>query len=85
MTDFRTQADRATLPIVSPVRARPTTEAEDPRLEVGLTRVEDNELRRLNWMAQKGQLTEGMRTRMIELRLRDRRKTIRRPRIVADE
>ena len=68
-----------------PVRARPTTESDDSRLEVGLTRIEDNELRRLNWMAQKGQLTEGMRARMIELRLRDRRKTIRRPRIVADE
>ena len=54
-------------------------------MDGGLTRVEDNELRRLNWMAQRGQLTEPMRERMIELRLRDRRKTIRRPRLVADD
>ncbi len=67
------------------MRTRPRADAEDPSLDVGLTRVEDNELRRLNWMAQRGRLTEGMRERMIELRLRDRRKTIRRPRLVSDE
>lgn len=67
------------------MRTRPSTEAEDPSLEVGLTRVEDNELRRLNWMAQRGTLTDAMRERMLELRLRDRRQTIRRPRLVADE
>lgn len=68
-----------------PVRTRPSAETEDTSLECGLTRVEDNELRRLNWMAQRGELTEGMRERMLELRLRDRRGTIRRPRLVADQ
>lgn len=67
------------------MRTKPTVEAEDASPEVGLTRLEDNELRRLNWMAQRGMLTEGMRERMIELRLRDRRETIRRPRLVSDE
>ena len=67
------------------MRARPSTGAEETCVDGGLTRVEDNELRRLNWMAQRGQLTEQMRERMIELRLRDRRKTIRRPRLVADD
>lgn len=67
------------------MRARARAEAEEASLGVGLTRVEDNELRRLNWMAQRGRLTEGMRERIIELRLRDRRATIRRPRLVADE
>lgn len=72
-------------PISSVVHARPRSESEDPSLEAGLTRVEDNELRRLNWMAQRGRLTDAMRERMIELRLRDRRKTIRRPRLVSDD
>ena len=67
------------------MRTRPSAEAEDSSLEVGLTRVEDNELRRLNWMAQRGTLTEALRERMVELRLRDRRQTIRRPRLVGDE
>ena len=66
------------------MRMRPTAEVEGSSLEVGLTRAEDNELRRLNWMAQRGKLTEGMRERMVELRLRDRRKTIRHPRLVSD-
>jgi hypothetical protein len=67
------------------MRAKSRTAPEDVCAEVGLTRVEDNELRRLNWLAQRGELTESMRERMIELRLRDRRQTIRRPRLVADE
>ena len=72
-------------PIPSPMRTWSRTDTEDPSLEVGLTRVEDNELRRLNWMAQRGRLTDALHERMIELRLRDRRKTIRRPRLVSDE
>lgn len=67
------------------MRTKPSAEVEDPSVEVGLTRVEDNELRRLNWMAQRGTLTEAMQERMVELRLRDRRQTIRRPRLVADQ
>lgn len=67
------------------MRTKPSSEVEDPSVEAGLTRVEDNELRRLNWMAQRGTLTEAMRERMVELRLRDRRQTIRRPRLVADQ
>lgn len=67
------------------MRTKPRAEAEEASPEVGLTRLEDNELRRLNWMAQRGMLTDGMRERMVELRLRDRRETIRRPRLVSDE
>lgn len=67
------------------MRARSSAGAEETCVDGGLTRVEDNELRRLNWMSQRGQLTEQMRERMIELRLRDRRETIRRPRLVSDD
>lgn len=70
---------------IGTMRSRPTAEDEETSLELGLTRVEDNELRRLNWMAQRGRLTQAMSERMIELRLRDRRKTIRRPKLVADD
>lgn len=67
------------------MRARSSAGTEEVCVDGGLTRVEDNELRRLNWMSQRGQLTEQMRERMMELRLRDRRKTIRRPRLVSDD
>lgn len=67
------------------MRTRPKAEADDASLEGGLTRVEDNELRRLNWMAERGLATPAMHGRINELRQRDRRTTIRRPRIVADE
>jgi hypothetical protein len=41
---------------------------------------EDSELRRLNYMAKMGQLSEHSRERMLELRLRDRRQDVREPR-----
>lgn len=50
----------------------------------GLTREEDDELRRLNWMSQIGALAVRKIERMIELRLRDRRKEIRPPREFTD-
>lgn len=85
MHDPSPQVGVSELPIVQAMRTRSRAEVDDTSAEVGLTRVEDNELRRLNWLAQRGELTERMRERMIDLRLRDRRKTIRRPRLVADD
>jgi hypothetical protein len=41
---------------------------------------EDDELRRLYFMSQHGELSERSRQRMLELRLRDRREKIRPPR-----
>ena len=45
-----------------------------------LSREEDNELRRLNFMSQLGALSERSKLRIIELRIRDRRHAIRPPR-----
>ncbi|HUB70416.1 MAG TPA: hypothetical protein VL984_08335 [Acidimicrobiales bacterium] len=53
-------------------------EIDDPR--PGLTREEDDELRRLAYLARFGVLDDVTKERMVELRLRDRRKTIREPR-----
>lgn len=50
-----------------------------------LTRDEDDELRRLNWIAQIGSLSFHKRERMMELRMRDRRTEIREPREFAEE
>jgi len=50
-----------------------------------LTREEDDELRRLNWISQIGCLSQHKRERMVELRLRDRRQEIRPPREFAEE
>lgn len=47
-----------------------------PILE-GLTRDEDDELRRLHHFSQLGDLTGRKRERLVELRLRDRRKDVR--------
>ncbi|HET6966319.1 MAG TPA: hypothetical protein VFH58_16210 [Acidimicrobiales bacterium] len=49
-------------------------------VEEPLTREEDDELRRLNFLAQTGALSERSEARVLELRLRDRRKKIRPPR-----
>lgn len=43
----------------------------------GLTRDEDDELRRLHRLSQMGELAGRKRERLIELRVRDRRKDIR--------
>ena len=50
-----------------------------------LTREEDDELRRLHWLSQVGTLAGKKTERLLELRLRDRRKEIRAPREFAEE
>jgi hypothetical protein len=45
-----------------------------------LSRDEDDDLRRLNWLAQNGTLSPLFEERLLERRLRDRRKDIRPPR-----
>ena len=57
-----------------------TTTQETPELVQGLTPEEDDELRRLHFFQQVGTLAGQKLDRFIELRLRDRRKTIRPPR-----
>ena len=56
------------------------TEVEDEITGSRLTRDEDDELRRLNFLAQHGTASKRTRERIGELRLRDRRKEIRAPR-----
>lgn len=56
---------------------RQTVETSDAAIDHPLTREEDDELRRLNYMAQHGELSERSKERMVELRLRDRRQEIR--------
>lgn len=65
---------RTSRPDSRPTRSRP---AEIP---AGLTREEDDELRRLHWLSQIGTLAARKVERLIELRLRDRRSEIRPPR-----
>lgn len=55
--------------------ARPVDEAVP--IPQGLTRDEDDELRRLHHLSQVGELAGKKRERLIELRVRDRRKDIR--------
>jgi hypothetical protein len=54
-------------------------------LPQGLTREEDDELRRLHWFSQIGILASRRVERLIELRLRDRRNQVRPPREFAEE
>lgn len=61
----------------------PPVESEELRQR--LTHDEDDELRRLNWISQIGSLSQHKRERLLELRLRDRRKEIRAPREFAEE
>ena len=53
---------------------------DTPELTQGLTCEEDDELRRLHYFQQFGPLAGEKAERFIELRLRDRRATIRQPR-----
>lgn len=55
--------------------ARPVDEAVP--IPQGLTRDEDDELRRLHHLSQLGELAGRKRERLIELRVRDRRKDVR--------
>jgi hypothetical protein len=63
-------------------RARTRSLAEEATLtdSKGLTRDEDDELRRLHYFTEVGNLSDRKQERLIELRLRDRRKTVRQPR-----
>jgi hypothetical protein len=65
-------------------RIVPSSE-EAPALPQKLTREEDDELRRLHWFSQIGILSTAKRERLLELRIRDRRKEIRPPRDFAEE
>lgn len=58
---------------------------ETDGLDRFLTRAEDDELRRLNWISRIGALSVSKRERMLELRLRDRRQEIRPPRELAGD
>jgi hypothetical protein len=60
--------------------------ADEPALiPQGLSRAEDDELRRLHWLSRMGALALRRAERLIELRLRDRRTEIREPREFAVE
>lgn len=63
-------------------RARHTTQDVEPLciLSNGLSPDEDDELRRLNFLATVGQLSDSRQERLVELRLRDRRDDVREPR-----
>jgi hypothetical protein len=57
-----------------------TTEEAKEAAGERLSREEDDELRRLYFMSQHGELSARSQERMLELRLRDRREEIRPPR-----
>ena len=63
----------------------PVALEEAPELTQGLTRDEDDELRRLNYFQQFGPLAGEKAERYIELRLRDRRERVRAPREFIEE
>jgi hypothetical protein len=56
------------------------TDAADTAPCGRLTHEEDSELRRLNYLAKLGQLSQRATERFLELRIRDRRTEIREPR-----
>jgi anti-sigma regulatory factor (Ser/Thr protein kinase) len=58
---------------------------EAPSLPQKLSREEDDELRRLHWFSRIGKLSAAKCERLVELRIRDRRKEIRPPREFAEE
>lgn len=62
--------------------AAPSPDSEHVILDLSdrLTVEEDDELRRLNYLAEMGLLSEHSQERLIELRLRDRRRRVRGPR-----
>jgi len=59
---------------------QPEAKSQANSLDKHLTRDEDGELRRLNWFSEVGALADHKQERVLELRLRDRRKAIRPPR-----
>jgi hypothetical protein len=62
--------------------AAPSPDSEHASVDLSdpLTLEEDDELRRPNYLAEMGLLSGQSRERLIELRLRDRRKRVRGPR-----
>ena len=69
------------------MRHKPESVHEDElsELDKRLTRNEDDELRRLNYFSQVGNLSPRKKERFVELRLRDRRTEIRPPREFGEE
>jgi hypothetical protein len=67
--------------------AVPSPDSEHISIDISdrLTAEEDDELRRLNYLWEMGLLSEGSQERLVELRLRDRRKKVRGPREFGDE
>jgi hypothetical protein len=58
----------------------PDSEPAGVDLSDPLTVAEDDELRRLSYLAEMGLLSEPSQERLIELRIRDRRRRVRAPR-----
>ena len=67
-------------PCVRRVRKRERTPEDQPSEADGLTRDEDDELRRLHYFANFGALAGQRLERFLDLRRRDRRKAVRVPR-----
>jgi hypothetical protein len=59
---------------------QPETKHIDSGFDERLTAEEDDELRRLGYLQKMDQLSERSQVRLVELRLRDRRGRIRKPR-----
>ena len=75
-----------TLSAIRPQESLDDRRAHEPvPMPQGLTRAEDDELRRLHWLSRMGALALQKVERLIELRLRDRRAEIREPREFAAE
>jgi hypothetical protein len=66
--------------VSEPGRLEASEEPTEAPLGDKLTHEEDDELRRLYYMSQVGSLSPWSKERLLELRIRDRRFTIRRPR-----
>ena len=59
---------------------QPETKHIESGFDKGLTAEEDDELRRLGYLYEMGQLSEQSQVRFVELRLRDQRRRVREPR-----
>ncbi|HEX4862888.1 MAG TPA: hypothetical protein VFV02_02375 [Acidimicrobiales bacterium] len=94
-SDQETAADDPASDVLAPTRHLLLAEvsdltdngpADEPApIPQGLTRDEDDELRRLHWLSRMGTLAVQRVERLLELRLRDRRTEIREPREFATE
>jgi hypothetical protein len=72
------------IPCQTDIAGMAGTQPETKHIESGfdhrLTSEEDDELRRLGYLQKMGQLSEPSQVRLVELRLRDQRGRIRKPR-----